>query len=106
MISFEELLTLDNFDIDIYPTEIVKQKYDIFKSLLEQNKIHADRINLLPQGGVCFIFKKKSMNIYFEIYNDGESGYIIENHLNRKIITNEDTNDFQYFIEILFKFYA
>ena len=105
MISFQELLTLDNFDIDIYPNKISEDNYNLFKSLLENNHIKADRINLLPQGGVCFIFKKQGMNIYFEIYNDGESGYIIENPLSRKVIANEYIDNFQNFIRILKKFY-
>lgn len=101
MISFEDLLILDGSDIDIYPTKIAEDNYNLFKLLLENNNIKSDRINLLPHGGVCFIFKKRGMNIYFEIYNDGENGYLIENPLNKKIIANEDIDDFEVFIKIL-----
>ena len=88
MINFEDLLILDSFDIDVYPNKLIEQRYKIFSSLLEENDLKTHRINLLPDGGVCFTFKKNNFTICFEIYNDGEMGYIIEDSINYKIIDN------------------
>lgn len=101
IISFEDLLILDNLDIDQYPNKIVEDNYNNFKYLLEQNRLDPNRISLLPDGGVCFIFKKLNTVIYFEIYNDGEMGYIIEDIIDYKIIDNKDITDLQIFIKIL-----
>lgn len=101
MISFEDLLTLDSFDIDVYPNKLVEKRYKIFLSLLEENDLKTHRINLLPDGGVCFIFKKNNFTIYFEIYNNGEMGYIIEDSINYKMIDNQDIKNFNELINIL-----
>jgi hypothetical protein len=100
MISFEELLILDNFDIDVYPNKLIEKRYNVFLSLLEENNLKTHRINLLPEGGVCFIFKKNNFTIYFEIYNNGEMGYIIEDSINHKMIDNQDIKNFNDLIKI------
>ena len=102
MITFEELLTLDNYDIDIYPNKTVEKNYNNFIQQLNENNLTADRISLLLDGGVCFLFKKNN-NIYFEIYNDGQMGFIIEDPINKKIIENKDINNFKQIIQKLNK---
>ena len=101
LISFEDLLILDSFDIDVYPNKLVEQRYKIFLSLLEENNLKTHRINLLPDGGVCFTFKKNNFTICFEIYNDGEMGYIIEDSINHEIVDNQDIENFNELINIL-----
>jgi hypothetical protein len=101
MISYEDLLIVDGFDIDVYPNKLVEQRYKIFSSLLEENILKTHRVNLLPDGGVCFTFKKNSSVIYFEIYNDGEMGYIIEDSINHEIVDNQDIENFNELINIL-----
>ena len=101
IISFEDLLILDDFDINEYPNKIVEDNYNNFKNLLNQYNLNPNRISLLPNGGVCFIFKNSNIVIYFEIYNDGEMGYIVEDIMDYKIIDNKDILDLQVFIKIL-----
>ena len=101
MISFEDLLILDNIDIDIYPNKLIEKRYKIFSSLLEENNLEVHRVNLLPDGGVCFTFKNKDSVIYFEIYNNGEMSYIIEDSINYKIIDNQNIKNFNDLINIL-----
>ena len=96
LINFEDLLIVDNFDIDVFPNKLIEQRYKIFSSILE-----AHRVNLLPDGGVCFTFKSKDSIIYFEIYNNDEMGYIITNPINHEIIANEDINNFNDLTNIL-----
>lgn len=52
--------------------------------------------------GLCFYFKKENYNVYLEIYADLEMGYIVEDWINKKIITNVDIvniNDFIHYMK-------
>ena len=102
MIDFDDLIRLDNSDINELPNEIVRKNYDLFKTKLKELNLEPHRINLIGYvGGICFQFNRKGSRIYFEFYNDGEMGYIIEDSINHQIIDNQDVNDFEEFLKIL-----
>jgi hypothetical protein len=102
MIDFDDLIRLDSSDINELPNKIVRNNYDLFKIKLKERNLEPHRVNLIEYvGGICFQFNKKESIIYFEFYNDGEMGYIIEDSINHQIIDNQDINDFEEFLKIL-----
>ena len=108
----EKIFNLINALKKIYLEKIVilKCEYDISKnafeiaknfiSLLINENISPDRITDLHEEGYCFMFMKNNYLIYFEIYQDGDFGFItFDKQNNHKVIHNEDIIDFKKFIE-------
>jgi hypothetical protein len=52
--------------------------------------IYPIRIGTSIEEGICLTYRNRSDILYFEIYNDGELGYLIENPKSKKILKNED----------------
>lgn len=74
-----------------------------FLFFILENDLVPKRITDLHEDGYAFCFaKNESIEIWFEIYPDGEFGYIAFDKINNyKIIANEDIVDFNYFIEFM-----
>ena len=83
-----------NFSENIF--ELAKN----FVFLLVDENISPDRITDLYEDGYSFMFMKNNHLTYFEIYPDGEFGFItFDKENNYKVIHNEDIIDFKRFIE-------
>lgn len=52
--------------------------------------IFSDRITQTVEEGICMVFFHADKTMFFEIYNDGELGYIIEDRINKRILRNEN----------------
>jgi len=61
-------------------------------SNLAPENIFPSNISTSIEEGICLSFKKSSKILYFELYNNGELGYIIEDAKEKKILENEDLN--------------
>ncbi len=73
-----------------HPNEIaINYAYQIITELSSIN-IFPDKLSTSADEGICMKFRNKGKNLYFEVYNTGELGYIIEDTLNQIIIENED----------------
>ena len=57
---------------------------------LIKNNLKPFRITASAEEGLCFVFKHNKQVLYFEIYNDKEMGYIIEDEENKSILENKD----------------
>ncbi len=68
--------------------------------------IFPDRVNPSIDEGICLSFYNDKQVLYFEIYNDGEEGYIIEDLDQKEIIENEDIYEFNTIIERIKEFYS
>ncbi len=64
---------------------------EIINNLAVQN-IHPNRITPSVEEGMCLTFNNNNRILYFELYNDGDIGYIIEDIKFNRIIENEDVN--------------
>lgn len=81
-ILIEEGVDLPNeFSIDFSKQLITK---------LAKEYIVPNRIGTSIEQGICFAFKNKSQILYFEVYNDGDLGYIIEDSSAKATIKNEN----------------
>lgn len=74
-----------------------------FIETMDKHDIIASRITDLYEDGYAFQFiKNKSIEVWFEIYDDGEYGYIaFDRENNYQLIANEDVLDFNQFIEFM-----
>lgn len=52
--------------------------------------IYPIRIGTSIEEGICMTFGNRSDILYFEIYNDGDLGYLIEDPKSKKVLKNED----------------
>jgi hypothetical protein len=95
----------------------IKEKYDFnppnefvfnfsknFIKNLINNKLQPYRISPSAEEGICFMFKKDYKILYFEIYNDKEMGYIIEDEKNKKILDNKNIKDENEILQVLMNF--
>jgi hypothetical protein len=67
--------------------------------LLADKKIFNYKISQSIEEGIMVSFKNNSQRLYFEIYNDGQFGYIIEDFRQKSILENKDVDtleDFAY----------
>ncbi len=55
---------------------------------LDKLNIYPDRITESAEGGISLVFYSGNYRMYFEIYNDGEMGYIAENAKVGKTLDN------------------
>ncbi len=67
----------------------INYAYQVINGLAEKN-IFPDKLSTTVEEGICLKFRNKGMILYFEVYNTGELGYIIEDPSYQKIIENED----------------
>jgi hypothetical protein len=108
----EKLFSLINPLKKIYLQKIVhlKQEYgfsdELFKIakdfvfILADENISPNRITDYCEEGYCFMFKKNNLLIYFEIYSDGDFGFISVDKQNEyKIIHNQDINNLKEFVD-------
>jgi hypothetical protein len=72
---------------------------------LSKINIFPDRITPSAEEGLCLVFNNNGNTFYFEIYNDGDMGYIIEHRKEKKILENEDIEDLQILYDRLENFY-
>ena len=83
----EEYLKDENI---AHPNEVaINFSYQLIYELADKN-IFPDKLNSSVEEGICIKFKNKRKILYFEIYNTGELGYIIEDLSSHKSIENED----------------
>jgi len=68
------------------------------------NNIIPYKISPSVEEGICIVLKNKNKKLHFEIYNDGDMGYIIEDYINKKIISNKDFNSIKDAIHDIVKF--
>jgi uncharacterized protein YfkK (UPF0435 family) len=72
------------------PNELaLNYSYQLINELAKGN-IFPDKLSTSVEEGICVKFKNKRKILYFEIYNTGELGYIIEDLSSHKTIENED----------------
>lgn len=84
------------------------QLYELAKKfffLVFDNNMIPKRITDMHEDGYSFLFVKnndENVEIWFEIYPDGEFGYIAFDRANNyRMIANEDIADFNHFIEFM-----
>ena len=77
------------------PNEKTFEKMNSIIEFLSSNNIIPFKIEPSVEEGICMVFKKQNEKLYFEIYNDGDLGYIIENSLNKEIISNKDVSSIE-----------
>jgi hypothetical protein len=65
--------------------------------LLADQKIFNYKISQSIEEGIMVSFKNNSQRLYFEIYNDGQFGYIIEDYRKKSIIENKDVDNLEDF---------
>lgn len=87
------------------PSEKVFQDAYFLIEKLINNNFFPDRISESAEGGLCFYFYQGSKGLYFEIYNNGEKGYIMEDISQKKIIKNYDISSYKELITELENFY-
>lgn len=68
--------------------------------------IFPDRISATVEEGICLVFLNmdRNENLYIELYNNKEIGYIINNYKQKRIIENEDIKNFEDIIKIVLRF--
>jgi len=76
-------------NIDLPNDLALNYAYQIVNKLSELN-IFPDKLSTSVDEGICLKFKNRGEALYFEIYNTGELGYIIEDLFHHKTIENED----------------
>ena len=93
----EEIKNEYNLNDNIF---LIAQK---FIQVINQNDLIPTRITDLHEEGYAFKFiKNKNIEVWFEIYNDGDYGYIaFDKENNYKVIINEDILEFNYFIKFM-----
>lgn len=87
------------------PNEKAKNYATLLIEELSQKNIYPVKISTLAEEGILFSFKNKSHNMFFEIYNDGDVGYIIEDYILKKVIDNKDCFSFTEAIADIESFY-
>lgn len=83
----DEYLTEEN--IDKPNSFAINSTYQVILELSRIN-IFPEKLSTSAEEGICLTFKNNDKILYFEIYNSGELGYIIEDSLKCQIIENED----------------
>jgi hypothetical protein len=97
----------DNWAVDENipaPNNSVLGKTRVILEKLAHTNIFPDRITPSAEEGICIVFRNNGETLYFELYNDGDMGYIIENRKEKKILENEDIEDLQMLYDRLKQF--
>lgn len=74
-------------------------------NLLSTQDIFPAFITPSIEEGICLVFSKTKYKIYFEIYNNGEIGYIIEDTISKITIDNEDLGSVKQIPAVIEKFF-
>ena len=82
----------------------IKQTCNFVKNLADY-EIYPDRVNPSAEGGICLSFHNGTQILHFEIYNDGELGYIIEDRYKKEILENQEIKYLSTMIERIKEFY-
>lgn len=90
--------------IDVPNEKVFQEAEFLIKRLIDSN-FYPTRISESVEGGLCFYFYKDSKALYFEIYNDGEKGYIIEDISRKKILKNYDISSYMELLTELENFF-
>lgn len=90
--------------VDLPNQLVIDRTCDILNILSNQN-IYPSIITPTIEEGMCLAFIKAQYRLYFELYNSGEVGYIIENADLKKIVKNEDLESVEEITSIIEKFY-
>ena len=85
----EEKDYLDSEGIDPPNSESIGLFFYFLEKLAEKN-IFPDKVSTSADEGICLKFVHSPLNLYFEIYNDGQLGYIVEDYQKKLIIENVD----------------
>lgn len=79
--------------------ENIQQPNDLSINYSLQTIYKLADLNIFPEKlipsveeGICMNFKNKEQILYFEIYNSGELGYIIEDTKQNRTLENEDVS--------------
>ncbi|MDA3892585.1 MAG: hypothetical protein PF517_13050 [Salinivirgaceae bacterium] len=72
------------------PTINVIEKATQLINCLAPKGIFPDNITTSAEEGICLSFGNGDETMFFELYNNGELGYIIENKIDKAIVENED----------------
>ncbi|MCB1189006.1 MAG: hypothetical protein KDK90_01130 [Leptospiraceae bacterium] len=101
----EKLNNIKKIDFDSEGLEPPSEKIFIEANGLIEKLVEKDffmsRISESVEGGLCFYFNHGTKILYFEVYNDGEKGYIVEDTFNKKILNNRDISSYEeLFIEL------
>lgn len=83
---------------------VIDRTFDILSTLSNQN-IYPTLITPTIEEGMCLAFIKAQFRLYFELYNSGEVGYIIEDAVLKKIVKNEDLESIKEITSIIEKFF-
>ncbi len=73
-------------------------------NVLSTQNIYPTIITPTIEEGICLTFHKTHFRLYFEFYNSGEIGYIIEDSLSKKTLENEDLKSIDDIPNIVEKF--
>jgi hypothetical protein len=95
---------LDNEGVNL-PNEKARNYAIMLIEKLGEKSIVPTKISTLADEGISFNFKNKSQNMFFEIYNDGDVGYIVEDTLLKKVLDNKDCYSFTDAIDGIERFY-
>lgn len=96
---------LINDGIDIPNEMVINYACQIIKEISETNNFPY-RISTLADEGLSIQFKNNNKSLHYEIYNDGDVGYIIEDSYTGDILDNEDLNSLSESINRIEKFYS
>ncbi len=125
----KQIVKLTDFDNEKKYLEIEKKVFDIYNSkniwddcsVESPNEVSINNtleilaqlyvfsffnLVVLPsvEGGMMLKIKNKDSIMYFELYNDGDLGYIIEDLKVKKIVKNEDLNSVGDSINVILDF--
>lgn len=75
--------------VEIPSETAINLSEELITELAAEN-IYPIRIGTSMEEGICLTFGNRSNILYFEIYNDGDMGYLIEDPKSRVTIKNED----------------
>jgi hypothetical protein len=76
-----------------------------FINNLIENGLKNFEITPSAEEGICFIFRRNNNVLYFEIYNDEEMGYIVEDEKKKIVIENKEISSEEEIIKVLQNFY-
>jgi len=77
------------------PNEKVINYASELLSILILNQIIPAKISTLAEEGIAFKFQRETKVMHFEIYNNGEIGYIVEDFKQKKTLDNKDIFSFE-----------
>ncbi len=90
----------------ILPNAVTIQRANELTMKLARLTIFPSKISISGDDGICLRFMHRNKILYLELYNDGETGFIIEDLEKGKSISNEDLDNHMESIGWLKEFYA